>query len=224
MKKILLFFFTFIYLNRSFCLEETINEQSKSEIDLSLSSSLFYKIHREDNFKYSVSGIGIYYILKHLNMINYKLSSFLSTNKELLYWDNEIEIIVHEHIKDKFYIYPTISTQFISLYFNHYHNFKVHDLKGVVYVGIGCALEKERFAFFFQTDFFKDVFNKVVVSYEKDRPLKKFYSNPLGIRLKQGLNFRFSNNGWLGYELYYAQTNHNVYSDKGTELNLNWSF
>jgi hypothetical protein len=223
-KRYFVIFFIFISFSKLFCLEEILPEQPKPETDLSLSSSIFFKVHKEDNFKYIVSGLGIYYLIRHLNLINYKLSSFLSVSKDILYWDNELEIIAFQHLKDKFYIYPTIATKFVSLYFNHFYNFKVHDLKAILYTGVGCGLEKERFAFFFQIDFFKDVFNKVIVSYEKSKPSKRFYSNPFGFRLKQGLNFRFSKIGWLGSEVFYAQTNHNVYSDKGMQLHLNWSF
>ncbi len=224
MQRYLALFLSLFSFSKIFCSEIEEPTPPKKTIQHYVSSSFFYRHHDEGSYKYETTGLGLHYGLTHRNLMDYKLSSFLSFNSDNFFTESEGQVRLLQHVTNYFHVYPAISGKFILHHYNNVDEWAVWASKAIVYLGVGLGADWSRFAFSLQGDAFRDILNRATLKNEQKDYSGKFYSNPSGIRLKGGLKFNLFKSDWIGIEAFYARAFDKSYEDTGGQVHMDWVF
>lgn len=224
MQRYFALFLSIFSFSKVFCTEVEEPKANEKTIDHYLTSSFFYRHHNEGSYKYETTGLGLHYALRHHNLMDYKVSSLLSFNSDNFFSESELQIRLLKHLTDSIHIYPVLSKKFTLHHYNNVNEWAVWASKATVFLGLGVGGDWSRFGFALQAEGFRDILNRATLKNEQKDYSGKFYSNPVGARVKGSLKYNLFKNDWIGVEGFYAQAFDKSYTDQGAHVHMDWVF
>ncbi len=184
----------------------------------------FYRTHKEENYKYKTSGIGVEYTFYQPQGLNIRLSGLSNLKNENVLVEMENTLFFRFPISKSHNLYPILSSKTSSHKMETIDDKCTFIHKSTGFMGMGWeAIISPLFQIRLEGSLFRDLHNALMVQ-EDDSFWGKSYSNPHGGRLGLGLTVDLKDHILIELQSYYSKTFKKCYKESGAEVSFKWAF
>jgi len=189
-----------------------------------IAPKMFFKKHKEGNYRYSTTGIGVEYHLKKDEGLGVKIGIKSNVSKDQLLIDSESSLFYKFWINPNHTLYPILSSEYISHVQDSNEESSLTINKAIYFGGLGWEFSFSKgIVLSIESLIFSDYHNSLICQ-SKEIFTGILYSNPSGFKEKIGIHATFNDSIFLGAESFFCKTFDKCYKNHGCEISLKWGF